>query len=52
MKKRITLLSALLIIFCFGTTSHAQQKSLKGSGEIFFSQDFDWADPTDERGWS
>lgn len=52
MTRKFTLLSALLMIFCLGATSQAQQKSLKGTGEVFFTEDFDWADPTDERGWS
>jgi hypothetical protein len=29
-----------------------QDKSLKGDGQIFWEEHFDWADPDDPRGWS
>lgn len=52
MIKTTTLLSVLLILFCMSTAVQAQQKSLKGNGEVFYYEDFDWADPDDNRGWS
>jgi len=50
MKKTTLLLAALLFLasnFAFG-----QSSSLKGNGETFYMTTFDWADETDERGWS
>lgn len=38
-----------------GFAQNNQQKddpALKGNGEVFFLETFDWADPTNERGWS
>ena len=51
MKKIYTI---VLVFAClFGATlSQAQTKGLKGNGEVFFYEDFDWANPDDPRGWS
>lgn len=32
--------------------AEAQNSSLKGNGEVFFYEDFDWANPDDDRGWT
>ncbi len=45
------LLISFLVIACLVGMGHAQ-KSLKGNGEVFFTQTFGWEDPSDERGWS
>lgn len=40
---------------CSGFAQSNKQNNdpaLKGNGEVFFLETFDWADPTDERGWS
>lgn len=50
MKKLTLILLALGLL----VTSHtfSQKSNLKGSGEVFYSTTFDWADPDDQRGWS
>lgn len=40
-----------MIVFSFTQSSHAQT-SLKGSGEVFYSNTFDWENPDDPRGWT
>ena len=54
MKKSILLLIALFLLS--GTISFAQQKNtsgnLKGNGEVFFYEDFDWSNPDDPRGYT
>ncbi len=49
--KNFTLL-LLAIVFGVGTSSFAQTKSLKGSGETFYKTTFDWGNPADEKGWT
>lgn len=40
-------------MFCsFGQKVNYSSPALKGNGEVFFLETFDWADPTDQRGWS
>lgn len=47
-----------LLIFCAISSTFAQKNSqqdtpvLKGNGEVFFLETFDWEDPADPRGWS
>lgn len=50
--RNFTLLLAL-VGFMMGSVSQAQNTSgkLKGSGEVFFYETFDWGDPTDPKGW-
>ncbi len=50
--RKFTLLLALLGLF-LGMNSQAQNTSgtLKGSGEVFFLETFDWEDPADAKGW-
>jgi hypothetical protein len=54
MKKSTLVLSILLILASLG--SQAQQKpsspALKGDGKVFFSEDFNWANPADAKGWT
>ena len=47
--KKFTL---LLAIFGFLAVGMTQAQNLKGDGQTFWSETFDWADPDDERGWS
>jgi len=47
--KKFTL---LLVLFAFVAAGITQAQNLKGDGQVFWSETFDWADPTDERGWS
>jgi hypothetical protein len=49
--KRSLLLTCTLI-FCIAQLSQAQSNSLKGDGEVFFTETFDWANPSDEKGWT
>ena len=51
--RKITLLLAL-VGFIMGGVSQAQNTSgkLKGSGEVFFYESFDWGNPDDPRGWT
>lgn len=52
MKKTFTLcLLALGLMLSSGQMVHAQ-KSLKGSGEVFYLETFDWGNPADEKGWT
>jgi len=46
--KKFTL---LLVLFAF-VAAGVSQAQTKGNGEVFYSTTFDWADETDERGWS
>lgn len=39
-----------LSLFILGTT-FSQEKRLKGDGQIFWEEHFDWEDPTDPKGW-
>ncbi|MEA1875574.1 MAG: hypothetical protein U9N86_01805 [Bacteroidota bacterium] len=47
--KRLAFFALSLIIF---TTSFAQLKSLKGDGQVFWQEDFDWEDASAPRGWT
>lgn len=40
------------IIIFFSIQSSKAQSSLKGSGEVFYHQTFDWGNPDDEKGWT
>lgn len=51
LKKTSLIIVAILLPF-MANLSQAQMKSLTGNGEVFYHEEFDWADPTDERGWS
>ncbi|MBT7092001.1 MAG: T9SS type A sorting domain-containing protein [Bacteroidetes bacterium] len=50
MRKLFTL--SLLVAMAGFTVSVAQVNGLKGNGEVFFSETFDWANPADEKGWT
>jgi len=53
--KKITLIAgAAMILFCFlGSMSViAQSGNLKGNGEVFYSDEFDWGNPDDPKGWT
>jgi len=52
MKKIFTLSFVVLGMLMFLGQSTYAQKSLKGNGEVFYSTTFDWADPTNEQGWT
>ncbi len=52
MKKVFTLFLMGLLLIGTSTTIFAQSKSLKGNGEVFFYEDFDWGNPDDPRGWT
>jgi len=41
---------ALSLLIC--TATFAQLKSLKGDGQVFWQEDFDWEDPDAPRGWT
>jgi len=47
--KRIVIFT-LSLLFC--TASFAQLKSLKGDGQVFWQEDFDWEDASAPRGWT
>ncbi len=54
MKKTLLLvlfLGLMHVTFAQKSTKN-DSPALKGNGEVFFLETFDWADPTDERGWS
>ena len=36
----------------FSLSSSAQTHNLKGDGQAFYTQTFDWGNPDDPRGWS
>ena len=48
----------ILLLTAFTGATFAQKTqgpgtpSLKGNGEVFYLETFDWADPSDQRGWS
>jgi hypothetical protein len=52
--KKFTL-ALFLCLISWGYSSIAQQKNipsnLKGNGQVFFYEDFNWGDPTDIKGW-
>jgi len=50
MKKTFTLLFTLLFMGLL--LSNAAAQGLKGDGEVFFSETFDWGNPDDEKGWT
>ncbi|MFC2132423.1 hypothetical protein ACFLRG_01345, partial [Bacteroidota bacterium] len=50
--KKITLLLTLIAITALSFGQEKQTKNLKGDGEIFWSEDFDWANPDDIKGWT
>jgi hypothetical protein len=47
--KKFTLLLGLFALVATGMT---QGQNLKGDGQTFWSETFDWANPDDPRGWS
>jgi len=49
--RKFTLLLALFG-FLAGPLSQAQEKSLKGSGEVFYYETFGWGNPDDPKGWT
>jgi|GEM_PF-5955913 len=54
MKKRFTLLLFVLCLPIFYLAQAQQQTKihhLKGNGEVFFYEDFDWSDSTAPQGW-
>ncbi|MCK5820564.1 MAG: T9SS type A sorting domain-containing protein [Bacteroidales bacterium] len=48
--KRIVIFT-LSLILCTAA-SFSQEKSLKGDGQVFWQEDFDWEDASAERGWT
>ena len=54
MKKTLLILLVTVAIGSGFAQSNKQNDdpALKGNGEVFFLETFDWADPTNERGWS
>ena len=47
--KKTTLFSVILILVFLGKAVGQQHPVLKGSGERFFYEDFNWGDPTDPK---
>lgn len=49
-------LAFFLVLALTGLGLQAQQKAgtpnLKGNGQVFFYEDFDWENPADEKGWT
>lgn len=41
-----------LLAISLSISSFAQLKNLKGDGQVFWEETFDWADPDNPRGWS
>ncbi len=54
MKKFTLACGIILFVFClFSSLSlKAQSHDLKGNGEIFYSEEFDWGNPDDPKGWT
>ncbi|MFA5814461.1 MAG: T9SS type A sorting domain-containing protein [Bacteroidales bacterium] len=47
--KRLLILALIGII---GTTSFGQTHRLKGNGQVFWQEHFDWENPNDPKGWT
>ncbi len=42
---------AIGLAFTFSQSANAQSKDLKGNGEVFYLETFDWEDADDPKGW-
>ena len=49
--KKFTLAVLALCLLCTGN-AFSQKSNLKGNGEVFYLETFDWANPDDPRGWT
>jgi hypothetical protein len=52
MKKFTLCMLAIGMMASFCLTSNAQTKNLKGDGEVFYLETFDWGNPDDPKGWT
>ncbi|MFC2117928.1 T9SS type A sorting domain-containing protein [Bacteroidota bacterium] len=52
--RRFTLLTVLIAVatIYFGQSQNSRQQILKGDGQIFWEENFDWENPNDIKGWS
>ncbi len=51
MKNFTLFLLAIGLAFTFNQSANAQSKDLKGNGEVFYLETFDWEDADDPKGW-
>ena len=52
MSKKIYTFFLFFALAVWLTPVQAQQSALKGTGEVFFTETFDWGNPADEKGWT
>ena len=50
--KNFTFLFIFIALAALSFGQGNQTKSLKGDGEVFWTEDFDWANPDDVKGWT
>ena len=52
MKKFTLFLLVISMAVSFSLSSNAQTNDLKGNGEVFYLETFDWGNPDDPKGWT
>ena len=52
MNKKLYTLIALVCVMLLSGPLQAQKSTLKGNGQVFFHEEFDWENPADPKGWT